>query len=173
MQEEKKVFFLSVSYTLSEFCIIAPLCVSHILVVSFSNFLRHASIFLQGGPHRIGSIYKKAVFKEYTDASYSRLSPRPDWLGFLGPILRAEVDETIVVHLKNFATRNYSMHPHGVFYEKDTEGKMFHTTGYRQKNSWCFCTQRHTYKNKVLSVRVTKCHLFILNDTDCCCVQNL
>uniref|UniRef100_A0AAX7TJE2 ferroxidase n=1 Tax=Astatotilapia calliptera TaxID=8154 RepID=A0AAX7TJE2_ASTCA len=85
----------------------------------------HASIFLQGGPHRIGSIYKKAVFKEYTDASYSRLSPRPDWLGFLGPILRAEVDETIVVHLKNFATRNYSMHPHGVFYEKDTEGALY------------------------------------------------
>ncbi|CAI5643542.1 unnamed protein product [Oreochromis niloticus] len=85
----------------------------------------HASIFLQRGPHRIGSIYKKAVFREYTDASYSRLSPRPDWLGFLGPILRAEVDETIVVHLKNFATRNYSMHPHGVFYEKDTEGALY------------------------------------------------
>uniref|UniRef100_A0A669BJI4 ferroxidase n=1 Tax=Oreochromis niloticus TaxID=8128 RepID=A0A669BJI4_ORENI len=85
----------------------------------------HASIFLQRGSHRIGSIYKKAVFREYTDASYSRLSPRPDWLGFLGPILRAEVDETIVVHLKNFATRNYSMHPHGVFYEKDTEGALY------------------------------------------------
>uniref|UniRef100_A0A8C2XND3 ferroxidase n=1 Tax=Cyclopterus lumpus TaxID=8103 RepID=A0A8C2XND3_CYCLU len=77
------------------------------------------------GPHRIGSVYKKAMFRQYTDATYSRLAPRPAWLGFLGPILRAEVDEVIVVHLKNFATRNYSMHPHGVFYEKNTEGALY------------------------------------------------
>lgn len=86
-------------------------------------YLRHASIFLERGPQRIGRVYKKAMFRQYTDASYSRLSPRPVWLGFLGPILRAEVDDVIVVHLKNMASRNYSMHPHGVFYEKDTEGK--------------------------------------------------
>uniref|UniRef100_A0A3Q0S217 ferroxidase n=1 Tax=Amphilophus citrinellus TaxID=61819 RepID=A0A3Q0S217_AMPCI len=85
----------------------------------------HAAIFLQGGRHQIGSVYKKAMFRQYTDASYSRLSPRPDWLGFLGPIIRAEVDDIIVVHLKNFATRNYSMHPHGVFYEKNTEGAFY------------------------------------------------
>ncbi|TDH04900.1 hypothetical protein EPR50_G00137860 [Perca flavescens] len=85
----------------------------------------HASVFLERGPHRIGSVYKKAMFRQYTDATYSRLASRPGWLGFLGPILRAEVDETIVVHLKNFATRNYSMHPHGVFYEKNTEGALY------------------------------------------------
>ena len=85
---------------------------------------RHARIFLERGPHRIGSVYKKAVFRQYTDASYSRLVPQPEWLGFLGPILRAEVDEVISVHLKNFATRNYTMHPHGVFYEKNAEGKV-------------------------------------------------
>ncbi|KAF1378555.1 hypothetical protein PFLUV_G00191770 [Perca fluviatilis] len=85
----------------------------------------HASVFLERGPHRIGRVYKKAMFRQYTDATYSRLASRPVWLGFLGPILRAEVDETIVVHLKNFATRNYSMHPHGVFYEKNTEGALY------------------------------------------------
>ncbi|TNN31805.1 Hephaestin-like protein 1 [Liparis tanakae] len=84
--------------------------------------LRFASTFLKRGTQRIGSVYKKAMFREYTDATYSRLASRPPWLGFLGPILRAEVDEVIVVRLKNFATRSYSMHPHGVFYEKDTEG---------------------------------------------------
>ncbi|KAK5858516.1 hypothetical protein PBY51_002649 [Eleginops maclovinus] len=82
----------------------------------------HASVFLKRGPRRIGSVYKKAMFRQYTDDTYSVLAPRPDWLGFLGPILRAEVDDVIVVHLKNFATRSYSMHPHGVFYEKNTEG---------------------------------------------------
>ncbi|XP_008290705.1 hephaestin-like protein 1 isoform X2 [Stegastes partitus] len=85
----------------------------------------HASVFLERGPHRVGSRYKKAMFRQYTDATYSRLAPRPDWLGFLGPILRAEVDDVIVVHLKNFATRNYSMHPHGVFYEKNAEGALY------------------------------------------------
>ncbi|KAM3869287.1 ferroxidase HEPHL1-like [Diretmus argenteus] len=85
----------------------------------------HASVFLKRGPHRIGSTYKKAMFRQYTDATYSRPSPRPDWLGFLGPVLRAEVDDVIVVHLKNSASRNYSMHPHGVFYEKDTEGALY------------------------------------------------
>uniref|UniRef100_A0A8C7YK73 ferroxidase n=1 Tax=Oryzias sinensis TaxID=183150 RepID=A0A8C7YK73_9TELE len=85
----------------------------------------HAQVFLERGPHRIGSVYKKAMFREYTDASYTRLAPRPDWLGFLGPILRAEVDDVIVVHLKNFASRSYSMHPHGVFYKKDSEGALY------------------------------------------------
>nr|XP_033500237.1 hephaestin-like protein 1 isoform X1 [Epinephelus lanceolatus] len=85
----------------------------------------HASVFLERGPHRIGSVYKKAMFRQYTDATYSRQVPQPAWLGFLGPILRAEVDDVIVVHLKNFATRNYSMHPHGVFYEKNAEGALY------------------------------------------------
>ncbi|XP_042355305.1 ferroxidase HEPHL1 [Plectropomus leopardus] len=85
----------------------------------------HASVFLERGPHRIGSVYKKAMFRQYTDATFSHLAPRPTWLGFLGPILRAEVDDIIVVHLKNFASRNYSMHPHGVFYEKNAEGALY------------------------------------------------
>ncbi|XP_069577324.1 ferroxidase HEPHL1 isoform X1 [Brachyistius frenatus] len=85
----------------------------------------HASVFLERGPNHIGSVYKKAMFRQYTDATYSHLVPQSDWLGFLGPILRAEVDDVIVVHLKNFATRSYSMHPHGVFYEKNAEGALY------------------------------------------------
>uniref|UniRef100_A0A3Q1G193 ferroxidase n=1 Tax=Acanthochromis polyacanthus TaxID=80966 RepID=A0A3Q1G193_9TELE len=85
----------------------------------------HASVFLERGPHRIGSVYKKAMYRQYTDATYTRQAPRPDWLGYMGPILRAEVDEVIVIHLKNFATRNYSMHPHGVFYDKSMEGALY------------------------------------------------
>ncbi|XP_061558444.1 ferroxidase HEPHL1 isoform X1 [Phycodurus eques] len=85
----------------------------------------HASVFLESGPQRIGSVYKKAMFRQYTDATYSQEAPRPTWLGFLGPILRAEVDDVIVVHLKNLASRSYSMHPHGVFYEKNMEGALY------------------------------------------------
>ncbi|XP_065737954.1 ferroxidase HEPHL1 isoform X1 [Phocoena phocoena] len=84
-----------------------------------------ATLFLKRGPNRIGGIYKKAVYRHYTDETYSTEIPKPPWLGFLGPILRAEVGDVIVIHLKNFASRPYSLHPHGVFYNKDSEGALY------------------------------------------------
>jgi hypothetical protein len=42
--------------------------------------------------------------------------------GILGPVLRAEVGDTIRVVFKNNAGREYSVHAHGVFYRKDSEG---------------------------------------------------
>ncbi|XP_028817452.1 hephaestin-like protein 1 isoform X3 [Denticeps clupeoides] len=84
-----------------------------------------SSVFLEHGPDRVGSIYKKAVFRQYTDSSYSSEIPKPSWLGFLGPVIRAEVNDVIQVNLMNFASRNYSIHPHGVFYEKHSEGAWY------------------------------------------------
>lgn len=89
----------------------------------FSEFNSKASAFLQPGKDRVGSTYKKSVYKQYTDSTYTTEIPKPGWLGFLGPIIRAEVGDTIKVHLKNFASRPYTIHPHGVFYKKDSEGK--------------------------------------------------
>lgn len=88
-----------------------------------SEFNSKASTFLQPGKDRVGSTYKKAVFKQYTDSTYTTEILKPGWLGFLGPLIRAEVGDTIKVHLKNFASRPYTIHPHGVFYEKGSEGK--------------------------------------------------
>ncbi|CAG00485.1 unnamed protein product, partial [Tetraodon nigroviridis] len=65
------------------------------------------------------------MFRQFTDRTYSERVLGPAWLGFLGPILRAEVDDVIIVHLKNFASRNYSIHPHGVFYKKEAEGALY------------------------------------------------
>lgn len=84
-----------------------------------------AKVFMEHGPHRIGHVYKKAIYREYTDATFMNLKPRPpaeQYLGILGPILRAEVGDTIKVVFKNNGTHPYSMHPHGVFYEKASEG---------------------------------------------------
>ncbi len=81
--------------------------------------------WVQSGPDRIGKVYLKSLYREYTDASFSTLKPRPSgWehLGFLGPLLRAEVDDTIVVVFRNNTSYPASMHPHGVFYNKDSEG---------------------------------------------------
>ena len=79
--------------------------------------------------HHIGSAYRKAIYREYTDGSFTKIKPRPadqGYLGFLGPIIHAEVGDEIRIVFKNNASRPYSMHPHGVFYEKASEGMAYH-----------------------------------------------
>ena len=80
------------------------------------------------GPHRIGKVFKKALYREYTDATFTQLKTRPqEWehLGFLGPLIRAEVGDTIQVVFKNNLKFRASLHPHGVFYEKASEGSPY------------------------------------------------
>jgi manganese oxidase len=92
------------------------------------KFAGYAATFMQRGPHSIGKVYRKAIYREYTDATFKTLKPRPpEWqhLGILGPVLRAEVGETIRVIFRNNGTKPYSMHPHGVFYNKDSEGAVY------------------------------------------------
>ncbi|XP_059889700.1 coagulation factor V isoform X3 [Delphinus delphis] len=74
------------------------------------------------------TIYKKVVFRKYLDSSFNKLDPRGEYeehLGILGPIIRAEVDDVIQVRFKNLASRPYSLHAHGLFYEKSSEGKTY------------------------------------------------
>ena len=76
-------------------------------------------------PEYLGRVYRKAVYREYTDSTFTTAKPRPpEWehLGILGPLLRGVVGDTIRVVFRNKADRPYSMHPHGVFYHKDSEG---------------------------------------------------
>jgi hephaestin len=92
------------------------------------KFEGYETVFTERGPHRIGTTYRKALYREYTDATFAALKPRaPEWqhLGLLGPLLRAEVGDTIRVVFKNNGTHPYSMHPHGVFYDKDFEGSAY------------------------------------------------
>jgi FtsP/CotA-like multicopper oxidase with cupredoxin domain len=98
------------------------------------KFAGYPNVFVEQGPHRIGAVYRKAVYREYTDQTFSKLKPRaPEWehTGILGPILRAEVGDTIRVVFKNNATHPASMHSHGVFYNKASEGASYDdgTTG--------------------------------------------
>ena len=89
------------------------------------KFMGYPKLLTENGPHRIGTTYLKAIYREYTDETFKTLKPRgPEWehLGILGPVLRAEVGDTIKVIFKNNATHPFSMHPHGVFYDKFSEG---------------------------------------------------
>ena len=81
--------------------------------------------YVAAGPDRIGATYKKSLYRAYTDESYKTLTPRPAaWqhLGFLGPVIHAEVGDTIKVLFRNNTHLPASMHPHGVLYGKDSEG---------------------------------------------------
>ena len=87
-----------------------------------------AMMYVEQGKDRIGKTYRKAVYREYIDSTFTTLKQRTaEWehLGLLGPVLHAEVGDTIQVHFKNNGTQSYSMHPHGVFYEKSSEGSYY------------------------------------------------
>jgi manganese oxidase len=88
----------------------------------------YAKLFGQRTLHSLGSVYRKAIYREYTDGTFTHLKPRPQqeaYLGLVGPIIHAEVGDTIKVVFRNHGTHPYSMHPHGVFYAKASEGAQY------------------------------------------------
>ena len=81
--------------------------------------------WMRSGPTQVGRVYKKAIYREYTDSTFTELVTRaPEWehLGIMGPLLRAEVGDTIRIVYRNNVEFPTSLHPHGVFYDKDSEG---------------------------------------------------
>lgn len=105
------------------------------MLIMWSLNFRDAGIFLKPDTNRIGHIYKKAIYKEYTDDTFSVERTKPDWLGIVGPILHGEVGDTIYVHFWNRASRHYSVHPHGIRYTKGNEGKNINTRTHWQRNN--------------------------------------
>jgi len=83
------------------------------------------AFFSKATPRPVSTLYRKVLYREYTDSTFRTLKPRPpDWahLGFLGPLIRGVVGDTIRVVFRNNGNRPYSVHPHGVFYDKASEG---------------------------------------------------
>jgi FtsP/CotA-like multicopper oxidase with cupredoxin domain len=84
-----------------------------------------ANKFVQSGPDRVGSIYTKCLYHGYTDATFTHQllrSAGDQYLGLLGPVIRAQVGDTITVTFRNNCSFPASIHPHGVFYDKKDEG---------------------------------------------------
>ncbi len=69
--------------------------------------------------------YKKIRYIEYTDATFRQKKPQPEWLGILGPIIRAEVGDTVQVLFFNRTTHPLTIHPHGLRYTKANEGAVY------------------------------------------------
>ncbi|XP_053230695.1 coagulation factor VIII isoform X1 [Podarcis raffonei] len=75
----------------------------------------YAKQFLEHGPQRIGSKYKKVVFVEYEDANFKRRkASKPDHMGILGPVLKGETGDEFMIMFKNLASRPYNIYPHGI-----------------------------------------------------------
>ena len=98
----------------------------------------HAPSFTAGGPNPmtddpytddqkvfvsdfIGSQYVKSVYRGYTE-NFAIQKQHPIHLGLLGPVIRAQVGDTIKIHFRNNTSKPASMHPHGVIYTKANEG---------------------------------------------------
>jgi FtsP/CotA-like multicopper oxidase with cupredoxin domain len=72
--------------------------------------------------------FNKVRYIQYKDATFApnQKVPQPEWLGVLGPIIRAEVGDTVKIHFKNNSTAgSFGMHPHGFRYTKDNEGAFY------------------------------------------------
>ncbi len=83
------------------------------------------NVFVQQGPDRIGKVYTKCLYREYKDAAFTEpkpVRPETEHLGTLGPIIRGVVGDTLKVVFKNNCRITTSVHPHGVFYLKASEG---------------------------------------------------
>ncbi|XP_045150941.1 ceruloplasmin [Echinops telfairi] len=107
-----------------------------------------SKIFLQRGPDRIGSVYKKALYYQYTNKTFQSIIEKPSWLGYLGPIIRGETGDYIYVHVKNFASRAYSFHPHGLTYSKSNEGAVYpdNSTAAQRDDDYVMPGEEYIYK---------------------------
>ncbi len=67
----------------------------------------------------------KLRYIQYTNETFTaRVLPNPS-LGVMGPVLRGVVGEYLVVTFLNRTTQPVSMHPHGVRYDKQSEGAYY------------------------------------------------
>jgi FtsP/CotA-like multicopper oxidase with cupredoxin domain len=113
-------------------------------------FTEQEQTYVKRGVHRIGSVYYKSLYREYTDATFTHLkarSPQDRYLGFLGPVIRAEVGDTIKVVFRNATPFPASIHPHGVFYTKANEGTPYNdgTAGSQKADDAVAPGHRYTY----------------------------
>ncbi|HLJ85038.1 MAG TPA: multicopper oxidase domain-containing protein [Candidatus Eremiobacteraceae bacterium] len=84
---------------------------------------------------QLGWVYHKAIYREYTDGSFTQLLPVPisdRYLGLTGPTIHAEVGDTIVIVFRNNTNLSVDIAPGGaVSTPKPTAVKPGATRTYR------------------------------------------
>lgn len=66
--------------------------------------------------------YIKYRYIQYQSGQFKTRVPQPQWLGILGPQIRAEEGDKIKVHFYNRTHKPLSIHPHGLHYDAENEG---------------------------------------------------
>jgi hephaestin len=123
-------------------------------VITGEEFGDDENVFVGSDKDRVGSTYLKSIYREYTDESFGELKPRPaEWehLGQLGPVIQAEVGDEIEVVFKNNTPFPATVHPHGVLYNKDSEGALYAdgTSGADQADDSVADGATHVYRWRV------------------------
>lgn len=118
--------------------------------ITGERFTKDADVFVATGPGRIGSTYLKCLYRAYSDATFAATVQRPAdqaYLGMYGPVIRAAVGDTIKVVFRNNCRIGASVHPHGVFYAKASEGAPYadNTSGADKKDDAVPKGGTHTY----------------------------
>jgi hypothetical protein len=100
----------------------------------------HTNIFIQvpidvspransAGANQFGTKWLKALYRGYTDQSFSQYSEQPPYQGTQGPTLRGEVGDLIEIMFVNKMRKNYAtMHSMGLDYTKHSEGADYPNT---------------------------------------------
>ncbi|MCI4378417.1 hypothetical protein PGIGA_G00215670 [Pangasianodon gigas] len=101
--------------------------------------------YTTNGTQSAGPIYKKTVYREY-DPGFKTAKTTP-WSGLLGPTLRGQVGDTIIVTFRNMADHPCSIHPHGIAYGKQSEGALYfdNTSQFEKEDDVILPGKEHTY----------------------------
>lgn len=81
------------------------------------------------GANQFGTNWLKALYRGYTDQSFSQYSEQPPYQGTQGPTIRGEVGDMIEIMFVNKMRKNYAtMHSMGLDYTKHSEGADYPNT---------------------------------------------
>lgn len=90
--------------------------------ISGSTFTPEEALFAEEGPWGTGKSYKKCVYREYTDGTFSKEVKQLDYMGLLGPTIYAEVGDRVKIDFRNSCRFGVTLHVHGLEYDKSSEG---------------------------------------------------
>ncbi|XP_061194272.1 coagulation factor V-like [Saccostrea echinata] len=71
------------------------------------------------------SVFRKAVFREYKDHTFTARKPVTSQQGLLGPVIRATVGDTLRIQVKNNAKRPYSFYTDNLNTKKNESGAAY------------------------------------------------
>lgn len=76
----------------------APSGFDHLSGTPFIRAQEESGKYTLHGNGKIGAVYDKVVYREYEDETFTKRKARQgNWLGFLGPVIRAEVGDILQV----------------------------------------------------------------------------